>query len=205
MVWEIIEKIENIRNWGIYWYKEYFLKKYFFVLPFFAGEYWGEVIKHDCNIYLYYIPMKQKVVYGYTDRYARAVFIFTGIVVLVWLNLLFVVWVRYPGIKRRWLGVLAIMSRVFWRMWRIQKKLHYIFDKTGITIVLPSGKKFHLPQVAIESTKQVPYMARRSGRGIKYIPRKQEVHFTTSTHHLLYILMKDGRTIVISPKEYPKR
>ena len=149
--------------------------------------------------------MAQKV-YGYKDRSSKAILLFTGLVVLVWLNIwVFIIFIKYPQWQWRFLGWLIVLGRVFRRMWRIQAKLYYVFSKESITIVLPGGKKFVLPKEQIIKTEKIQKWSARQGRGIKYLPRKQELHFTTSTEHLLKIFMKDGRVVVISPREYVKK
>lgn len=144
-----------------------------------------------------------KIVYGYKSLFTKFTLVFTGAVLLLALNFgIFVVFIKYP--QRRWYFVVGLLFLwwIFWRMRRVQKKLHYIFDKGNITIVLPSWKKFVLEKKHIKKTKKVQSGAWWSPWWISYIPRKKEFYFTTSTQHLLKIWMDDGRVIVISPKQY---
>lgn len=144
-----------------------------------------------------------RIVYGYKDLFSKITFLFTGLVLLIWFNIgIFIILIRYPQWKRYFFVGLAIFGWIFWRMWRIQKKLYYIFDKGNITIVLPWRKKFLLSKKNIRKTEKIDHLSWWNWWWISYIPWKKEFHFTTSTHHLLKIYMDDGRVIVISPKKY---
>lgn len=147
--------------------------------------------------------MEPKKVFGYKDSSTKIIFIFTGLLVLAWLNALPRVWMSDTSLKRYIVVGTLFLGWIFRRMRRITAKLHYLFHPNGdITIVLPNKKKFNLPSDMMISQEKIPNGSRWNGRGIKYLPRKQEVHFTTSNSHLLKISMKDGRVIVISPREY---
>ncbi len=149
--------------------------------------------------------MEQKKVFGYKDSSTKIIFLFTGLVVLVGLNAIPRLRVGNSAYKRYVVAGTLFLGRIFRRMRRILSKLHYIFSSPSgdITIVLPNKKQFNLPAQLMIKKEQIAHASQWSGRGIKTIPRKHEVHFTTSNSHLLKITMKDGRIIVISPREYP--
>ena len=146
--------------------------------------------------------MNEQIIYWYKDSFSRFAIIFTWVIFLVWLNLIFLVWIKYPTVQWWYLGFLIALWWILRRMRRIWSKLHYIVTDEAITIVTPWWKKFVLPKEEIESIEQKSiWKFSLMWRGIKYIPRRKEVHFTTSTHNLHYITMKDWRTVVISPRE----
>lgn len=147
--------------------------------------------------------MTDQIVYGYKDFFARFALVFTWVVLLAAINVLPWVWIRFTS----WIGWLllgiVILGWVFRQMWRISAKLHYKFWTQSITIVLPTGKEFVLPRTKIKKIERLDRISPLQGWGVKYLFWKQELHFTTSTRHLLRISMDDGRVILISPKEYP--
>jgi len=146
-----------------------------------------------------------KKIYGSKDFFSTFSFIFTGIVVLLGINLgIFFVFVKYPAYRRRFVGFLAIMIWILWRMRRVQKKLWYVFEKKSITIHLPSGKEFVLVKKDIKKEECIEQLSLFSGRWVMYVPWKHELYFTTSTSNILKLTMKDGRIIYLSPKVYPK-
>jgi len=148
--------------------------------------------------------MEPKKVFGYKDSSTKVVFIFTWLLVLWGLNALPRLWMSDSPLKRYIVVGTIFLGWIFRRMRRIITKLHYLFSPNwDIAIVLPNKKKFNLPEQMMIKKEQVAHSSRRTWRWIKYLPRKQEVHFTTSSSHLLKISMQDWRVIVISPREYP--
>ena len=106
-----------------------------------------------------------KKIYGSKDFFSTFSFIFTGIVVLLGINLgIFFVFVKYPAYRRRFVGFLAIMIWILWRMRRVQKKLWYVFEKKSITIHLPSGKEFVLVKKDIKKEECIEQLSLFSGR-----------------------------------------
>lgn len=147
--------------------------------------------------------MEPRKVHWYKDFSTKFIFLFTGIIVLIGLNAIPWLWISDSPIRRHVIVWTLFLGWIFRRMRRIITKLYYLFSSNGdITIVLPNKKQFHLSESEIISKIEVDKLSWRTGRGIKYLPRKNEVHFTTSNSHLLKIAMKDGRVIVISPREY---
>ncbi len=147
--------------------------------------------------------MSEKV-YGHKDMFATFSFVFTGLAVLIGINVgVFYIIVRHPQMLWWFVLWLAVLCRVLRRMWRIQKYLWYVFDDDAITIHVPGGKEFVLPRKDITNQERIECLSWFSGRWISYIPRKHELYFTTSSSHILKISMADGRTIFISPKVWP--
>ena len=146
--------------------------------------------------------MSEKIIYGYKDFFSRFAIFFTGLIVLVGVNLLFLVRIYYQQWFRWSVLAVVFMGWVFRKMWRIFAKLHYKVDAHAITIVLPKGKEFVLARSQIEKIEKHDRISSRQGRGVKYLFWKNEFHFTTSTKHIQKIWMKDGRVVVISPKEW---
>lgn len=144
-----------------------------------------------------------KKIYGHKDFFTVFSLVFTGIVILLWLNIgLFWVFIKNPSWK--WWFVIAL-SGLIWigrRMRRTQKNMYYIFDKHWIIIHLPNHKEYILAKKYIRSQEKIEKLSWLSGRWVKYIPRKQELYFTTSCSHILKITMDDGKVIFISPKKY---
>lgn len=145
-----------------------------------------------------------KKIYGSKDFFSKFSFIFTGIVVLLGINLwIFLVFAKFPAYKWWFVLFMAVMIWVLWRMRRVQKNLWYVFDKKSITLHLPSGKEFILVKKDIEKEERIGQLSIFSGWGIMYIPWNYELYFTTSTSNILKLTMKDGRVIYLSPKVYP--
>ena len=99
--------------------------------------------------------MKNITVYGYKDLSSRFSFVFTGLVLLIGMNVWIFIWIRNQTMSMWLLVLLAILARMFWRMWRIFTRLRYTFAKTGITIHMPGGKEFFLDANQIESTEKI--------------------------------------------------
>ena len=98
--------------------------------------------------------METQTIYGYKDFFSRFAIVFTGVIVLAGVNLLFLVWIYYQQWFRWSVLAVVFVGWVFRKMWRIFAKLHYKVDAHAITIVLPKGKEYILARSQIEKIEK---------------------------------------------------
>lgn len=141
--------------------------------------------------------------FGYKDRQTITTFLMTWLLLLVFLNWLFVLFALQSSRTMRVLWGTLVLAYIFWKLYRLLTKLTYTFTPQDITIGLPNQKTIVLAFWHIVSITPIARLPRRWGWGIIPVPQHGRFLYTTTSSHILRIEMNDGIQIYISPKTYP--
>lgn len=141
----------------------------------------------------------------YKDFFTKFSYIFTGIILLVMINMALWVMIQAQELLWPYIILVALFAWMFWRMWRLLSRMRYEFSPERVLIHLPGRKTYDLAVADMEWVIYRDSLPWWYGWWIKIIPWTREVAFTTSTTHTMTLVMKDGRRIVLTPRIYPPR